>query len=75
MINSLYFSSFQDLNKTFVIVSIFGKSSLIAKSCKSQFVNNIYDRSIFNSSMVKNSNDASNQVKIERSFFIISAIF
>ncbi|XP_050543577.1 nonsense-mediated mRNA decay factor SMG8 isoform X2 [Daktulosphaira vitifoliae] len=61
-----FISSLEDPNKTFVIVSIFGKSSLIAKSCKAQFVNNIYDRSIFNSSMVKNSSkDTSNQTKIE----------
>ncbi|XP_050420698.1 nonsense-mediated mRNA decay factor SMG8 isoform X3 [Adelges cooleyi] len=61
-----FISSIQDPNKPTVVVSIFGKSSVISKSCKAQFVNNIYDRALFNSSLVKSPTvNVKNQTTIE----------
>lgn len=61
--NNHYFSSIQNPTKPTVIVSIFGKSSLASKSCKVHFVNDIYDRPIFNSSLVKATSDPKLQVR------------
>lgn len=57
-----YFSSIQNSAKPAIIVSIFGKSSIISKSCKARFVNDFYDRPIFNSSIVQASSNPELQV-------------
>lgn len=61
-INDLYFSSIQNNTKPTIIVSIFGKSSLVSKSCKARFVNDFYDRPIFNSSLVQATSNSKLQV-------------
>lgn len=60
-----FISSIQNNTKPTIIVSIFGKSTLISKSCKARFVNDFYDRPIFNSSLVQATSNSKLQSSIE----------
>ncbi|XP_025415262.1 protein SMG8 [Sipha flava] len=51
-----FICSIQNPAKPTIVVSIFGKSTLASKSCKARFVNDFYDRPIFDSSLVQDTN-------------------
>uniref|UniRef100_A0A2S2PTR6 Nonsense-mediated mRNA decay factor SMG8 n=2 Tax=Schizaphis graminum TaxID=13262 RepID=A0A2S2PTR6_SCHGA len=60
-----FISSILDNTKPTIVVSIFGKSSLASKSCKARFVNEFYDRPIFNPSLVQATSNSKLQSSIE----------